>query len=657
MQQLELLVMKDDIAPVLEYLGNRGNFQFDDDSILGGEKVPSRCADIFSGLQDAAAYLKVSEPEALLPGSTSPTETDFAAAVSLIAASTAVKEKELAADAEHKRIAAAHQEALAFANLKAPFVDIDKLSFLTMRIGTIDETKLDELRGAVGEAGVVVHVGNEPGRILAVSSKKAHVALDTALKTAHFVATEIAKDFRGIPEGVLENLAEQAAASGEAVSAAAREWGAFADAHREALQRLLCTFSVGTQVETIRRRLEGSALVHRLVGWIPAQDSSAVVREIDDLTAGRIAIRLYHPTEIPAVLDNTSEVPVKLTHGRLLTSFSHVITAYGIPKYGTIDPSPFVAFFFTILFGLMFGDAGQGLVFLLTGIVLTRGIFKKAALFRNWAKFGPACTAIGCSSTVMGLLNGEFFGNETLLRPFGEFVTGFFGTPREHVLGLFPSGEGAVAKVAYFFLFTILFGFVINSVGLGINIINNFSLKHYTKAFFGKIGLVSAVFFWYVMVMVVRIAAFHHPIDTIDWVVIGVTLAGVFASEPLERLVEGHRPLCPGGVTSAIIGGIVEILEVATSYFSNSLSFLRVGAFALAHAVLGFIIFSTADLVGGIGSAGGIAIAVFGNAIVLVLEGMIVIIQTIRLQYYEFFSKFFNETGRAFVPFKFIYKV
>ena len=77
------------------------------------------------------------------------------------------------------------------------------------------------------------------------------------------------------------------------------------------------------------------------------------------------------------------------------------------------------------------------------------------------------------------------------------------------------------------------------------------------------------------------------------------------------------------------------------------------GAFALAHAVLGFIIFMMTEMVGGIG---GVLILVLGNAIVIVLEGMIVAIQVVRLQYYEFFSKFFTETGREFKPFCFMYK-
>ncbi len=123
--------------------------------------------------------------------------------------------------------------------------------------------------------------------------------------------------------------------------------------------------------------------------------------------------------------------------------------------------------------------------------------------------------------------------------------------------------------------------------------------------------------------------------------------------EPFERLFDGERPVLENGLGSCLIGGVVELIEVVSTYLSNSISFVRVGAFALAHAVLGFIIAKMTSIAP---DAAKVLILIAGNAIVVVLEGMIVAIQVIRLQYYEFFSKFFNETGREFVPFAFEYK-
>ena len=137
-----------------------------------------------------------------------------------------------------------------------------------------------------------------------------------------------------------------------------------------------------------------------------------------------------------------------------------------------------------------------------------------------------------------------------------------------------------------------------------------------------------------------------------DWCFIGITLFFAAFGSPFERLFNGEKPVLENGIGSALIGGIVELIEVISTYLSNSISFVRVGAFALAHAVLGFIIAKMCSIAP---DAAKLLILIVGNAIVIVLEGMIVAIQVIRLQYYEFFSKFFNETGREFKPFSFVY--
>ncbi|MBR0155406.1 MAG: ATPase, partial [Treponema sp.] len=320
---------------------------------------------------------------------------------------------------------------------------------------------------------------------------------------------------------------------------------------------------------------------------------------------------------------------------------------YGSPVYGTIDPTPFVALFFTILFGIMFGDAGQGLVFLLMGILMALKIIKVG----NWNKFAPVFMAIGCTSMIMGILTGEFFANETFLIPVARFLTGLFGEPRDHILHMMPnSNPESILNMFKFFGFSVAVGFVINSTGLILNIVNNLFRKHPGRAFFGKNGLCGAVFFWGVIILVVRIFLFKYSATAVDAAVIGIALFGAAFGEPFERLLDGERPVFENGFGAALIGGIVELIEVISGYLSNTVSFLRVGAFALAHAVLGYIISTMSALAPG---AGSIAISIVGNAIVVVLEGMIVAIQVIRLQYYEFFSKFFNETGREFTPYAF----
>ena len=298
----------------------------------------------------------------------------------------------------------------------------------------------------------------------------------------------------------------------------------------------------------------------------------------------------------------------------------------------------------------MFGDAGQGLVFLLLGILMETKIAKVG----GWNKFAPVFIAIGVSSCIMGLLTGEFFATETVLEPFSRFVTGLFGEPRHAILPMMPTGsKESIIRMFTFFGFTVGVGFVINSVGLLLNICNQFALGKKGKALFGKTGLSGAMFFWFVVFVAIKVFLLKKPIIVLDWVIIGLTLFCSAFGEVLERIVDNERPILENGLLSAIIGAVVELLETVITYLSNSVSFLRVGAFALSHAVLGTIISRLMEIVPLV--TGKVLVGIVGNGIVIVLEGMIVAIQVMRLQYYEFFSKFFNETGREFKPFKFEY--
>ncbi|MBQ0052403.1 MAG: ATPase [Treponema sp.] len=653
MRLVELMVLKQDIASVLEFLGKKGNFQFQDKKSSSSsdkekkEQPQNIDGDIFDNLQSAKNFLGAQDiTTENLSAASRPTEQDRETANKFLGDVTELTQRENRAVQELNRVKDAFEEAKSFANLKVAFSELDHLSFLSLKIGKIDPKVFDELKFAVGERAVIIALGEDKSRVLAASSKKARFSLDTELKNYGFVPMEIPQDFKGIPDDVLESLGKQLEEAEKAYKLIDEEKHNMAVTHQDLLTNLLASFAIGKQITEVQNKLEATSLVYRITGWIPESYTHDMMKDLDKLTAGRTAIRIYQPREVPAVINGTEQVPVRLKHGKLVGAFERMIFSYGSPVYGAIDPTPFVALFFTLLFGIMFGDAGQGLVFLLMGILMAAKIVKVG----GWNKFAPIFMAIGCSSMIMGLLNGEFFGNETLLEPFSRFVTGLFGEPRNQILHLMPNeGMASIVRMFIFFGVTVGVGFFINSIGLIINIANNFILGKPGKAVFGKNGISGSIFFWYVIVMAIRIAAFGHSINAFDGVFIVVTLLATAFAEPLIRLTEGHRPVFENGLFVGVIEGIVEVLETVISYMSNTISFVRVGAFGLAHAVLGFIIMTMTEMAG----PAGIVVMIVGNGIVVVLEGMIVAIQVIRLQYYEFFSKFFNETGREFAPFCF----
>ena len=657
MRLLELMVLKEDISKVIEYIGKAKCFQFDSD-LQESSSISNPQKDIFDKLQLVRNYLDIKDVEDYGNDFSLPTENDISRSQIILDAIDNLKKRETDATEEKKRIDDAYKEALSFANLKVPYSQLDHLSFLSLRIGKIDPSVFDELAFSVGTRGIIIPLGDDKSKILAASSKKGRFALDSELKKYGFVALEVPENFNGIPDDVLATMKNETEKAKETLESIQQERKNFADTHKDELISLLRHYSVGMQVQAVQEKLESTQLVYRITGWIPLANSRNVMNDLDELTEGRIAIRQFNPNEVPSVKSGREKVPVKLNHGKIVANFDRMIFSYGSPLYGTIDPTPFVAFFFTLLFGLMFGDAGQGLVFLILGILMTTKVIKNFPVLG--AGFGPIFICIGISSTIMGILTGEFFGNGEILEPVSRFLKGLFGdTSHGPILHLMPSAS-SIDKLFYFLLFTMGIGFIINSVGLVINIINNFSLGRIGKAIFSKTGICGTIFFWYVVYVAVKVLVFKSSVGVFDFVVLGVCLLGIFFSEPLTHLVEGHRPIMENGLVATLVEGIVELLEVVSSYLSNSVSFLRVGAFALAHAVLGYIIFTMTSLIqsngGWGGTAGSIAVSIFGNLLVIVLEGMIVAIQVVRLQYYEFFSKFFTETGREFEPFEFKYK-
>jgi V/A-type H+-transporting ATPase subunit I len=305
----------------------------------------------------------------------------------------------------------------------------------------------------------------------------------------------------------------------------------------------------------------------------------------------------------------------------------------------------------------MFGDVGQGLVLLLAGLLTGRRGLKA---LKGLKGYSTPLIAVGIASMVMGILNGEFFTDEEILTGPTRAITGFLtGHPVDRILTLMPLTEkgGSVTKLFYFFGFTIAVGIIFNSIGLLVNIINQWGLRNYEKALFSKTGIAGTVLFWYAISIAIR-CLLGGSFQWFDF--IGLTLPAfcIFFGPLIWRIIEGERPVLEHGFLVFFMEGFVEILETVSTYVSNTVSFLRVGAFALSHAVLSFIIFKLSEMVmesaGGIGgSAVFLLIMIFGNVVIILLEGMIVAIQVVRLQYYEFFSKFFTETGVEFSPFRF----
>ncbi|MGC9356391.1 MAG: V-type ATP synthase subunit I, partial [Anaerolineae bacterium] len=356
-------------------------------------------------------------------------------------------------------------------------------------------------------------------------------------------------------------------------------------------------------------------------GWVPdarLDEFRTLMEEISPQTM--IEASVPHPDEehIPVVQSGESS---------LLRAFQGLVTNYGYPRYGEMDPTPVLAFTFPLIFGIMFGDVGYGLILALLGLLLTS---RKLAALRSLALLGPVVTACGVSSMLFGFLYGSVFGFENLLEP-------LWIQPLENIMGIL--------------LATVGVGVGILTLGMIYNIINAVLARDWGTLIFGHHSIAGLVFYWSLLGLAGSVFWGGLPLSR-DFLLGLALVSGVILifSGVLERLVEGHRPLIEDGVFTYLMQGFFELFETLISFLSNTLSYVRMGAFAVAHGALSVVIFILADLIGPNRGLGYWTVVLFGNLFVIGFEGVIVSIQTLRLEYYEFFSKFFSGSGEHRSP-------
>ena len=677
MKEVKLTVLSRDINTVIEFLGRRSIMHFTDGE--ESPRVPDEAAyrRIQAGrekLGRVSAWLGVPLPTEPVESSVFPGETEEHLLESISTAIYALSRRENEIKEEKLKVEEALNEARAFANLDAPFADLDQLSYLTLRIGRLDKRQQEELRENLRDRTVVIPLGGD--RFLAAASRKGRFALDSELKKMDFVPITIPEGYKGIPDEMFSGLEERYKQTAKGLEEINSKREEFKNEYATVLQSLAASYQMAAITEQLKSRFVTTHNAYLLTGWVPQEMIKMLVEELGALTDGRIAVRSYSPEEVKSVKEGKEKVPVYLKHGAFVKGFQKLVFSYGAPLYGTIDPTPIVAIFFTFLFGLMFGDLGQGMVLFILGL-LTRprkssgsidGLAPKKnriTFFSKFEHFSVPLMAVGVSSMIMGALSGEFFAHGEILVGPTRAITGFItGHPVDRILVLMPLNEegGSVKKLLYFFAFTVGIGFLLNSAGLIIYTANQFFLKNYEKAVCAKTGLAGIIFFWYAMSIAVRYVlsmvksdVFTFSFYWFDGVALVVPLFVIFFGPPLSRFISGKSRVFTDGPLIYIIEGFVEIIGIFSTYMSNTVSFLRVGAFALSHAVLSYIIFRFSEEVqmAPAGTLWSILIFLCGNIIIILLEGLIVAIQVVRLQYYEFFSKFFTETGVEFSPFRF----
>lgn len=374
-----------------------------------------------------------------------------------------------------------------------------------------------------------------------------------------------------------------------------------------------------------RKYVVGLGQRFSITGFVDAADVERLKETFRELEEVEIEVR-------PAHSDKRLDPPTKLKNGWFARPFIMFVEMYGIPEYDGFDPVPIVAVIYSLLFGMMFGDVGQGIVVMIVGVLLSK--YKQMQL-------GDIMVRIGIFSTLFGFIFGSVFGNETMLNPLYHALLGLEEKPINVMSSEF---------IMPLLLIAVGIGLVLNLFSMVLNMVLQHRRRDMGEFWFSQNGVAGFVFYGAVALGAVLTALFGIPVFNVFYVLVLIVLPLllIFLKEPLTRKLH-HGKLFPDGFGAFFVEGFFELFEICLSYITNTISYLRVGGFVLSHAGMMMAVTMIMEMSGGIFA---VLIGVFGNILVMCLEGLVVGIQVLRLQFYEMFSRYFNGNGIAFTALK-----
>ena len=451
--------------------------------------------------------------------------------------------------------------------------------------------------------------------------------VDAVFNSMHFERITVSDEYIGTPQVACETLKEEIEETQKAIDQLEEDTRSLMESHaselmgaRKRLEELSNNFDVRKMAARIED--ENKEDYYILCGWMGEKDVEAFIKEAEN--DHKVLIVVEEERE-----KFFGDPPTKLKNPKIFKPFEMFIKMYGLPAHDEMDPTIFVALTYTFIFGAMFGDVGQGLcLFLIGGIIY---LTKKANL-------AGIISVAGLFSTFFGFMFGSVFGFEDILparwlRPVSAMTDLPF-----------------IGQLNTVFVVAIAFGMALNILVMLFHIVNAIRARDTDNIWFSNNGLAGLVFYGFLVLTVVLFMTGHKtPGNILMAIFLGVPVVLFLFKEPLTNLVERNHKKIEEGKVMFLVQGFFELFETMLSYFSNTLSYVRIGAFAVSHAAIMEVVLMLSGATDGSPNIIGLVI---GNIVVCGLEGLVVGIQVLRLEYYEMFSRFYKGTGREFKPFK-----
>ena len=449
--------------------------------------------------------------------------------------------------------------------------------------------------------------------------------VDAVFRSLHFERIEIPPQYKGTPEQACRDLAQQIfdiqREMDDIDKEAARMLGEKAPrlvAARNRLEELAHNFDVRKMAARVADKKEDYYI---LCGWMADDDVEKFMEEAKDDDKIFIVVEDDHDSYF-------GEPPTKLENPKIFKPFEMFVRMYGLPAHGEIDPTVFVGITYSFIFGVMFGDVGQGLLLVIVGALIYH--FKKAPLA------GIIATA-GIFSTIFGFMFGSIFGFEDIIKP-------LWLRPIDHMTTL-----PFVGKLNTVFIVSVAFGMGIIIIAMILHIVNGLREHDTQGTWFDANGVAGLVFYASVVAAIILFMTGHSmPAGVVLAVMFGLPLLLILFGKPITDRLKKKKAKQEEGAVMFLVQGFFELFETLLSYFSNTLSFVRIGAFAVSHAAMMEVVLMLAGAEKG---SPNWVVIVLGNLFVCLMEGLVVGIQVLRREYYEMFSRFYKGSGRAFDPY------
>jgi len=563
----------------------------------------------------------------------------------LVAELQALRDRQGALQQEILKLEDIQRQLELFGDLGSAIRNRSQYSYLQVQTGSVRSAVVDSFAEALGALpSVHIALGEDAGQttFLLITMKRDEAAVDRILERFGWVEVHLPREVEGSKQKVARDLEDRLSALRADQESLRDSIESLVRQRRPELEEMWASLRLNELYARMQSHFSRTARTVIFSGWLPEGRQKLLEEAIRRAAEGRCYLEWHTPREVPAA--QAASVPVQMKNPRFLGPFQMLVQNYSIPEYGAVDPTPFVAVAYLVMFGLMFGDVGHGAVLLLLGLFGTLGYRGASENVRNLLRLVAWC---GGAAMAAGVLFGSYFGMQWLPPLWFDY----------HGIVAGHAQSGYVKDIYSVLLITIYFGIAVIGLGLLLNWVNLVAKRRWFNLIFDKGGLIGSWIYGagvYVAFYFVRHDYRGLPGASSLALLIGLPVLLLAAKPPLEHL--RHQPRRRFTLLTPVdffMEWIVEILEIFSGYLANTLSFMRVAGLGIAHVSLMIAFFTIANMLrgpgGGLG-AGSILVLVAGNLLVIALEGLSAGIQSLRLNYYEFFSKYFSGTGRAYQP-------